>query len=179
MSWTIEPLPTSGPLFEGAIRVYGEAFARAPYNDSDRGKEVRERMEKQHNLYPGFQAFCAVHSTGRVVGMIYGYSARQGQWWHEAVSAAFSPEQRREWLRSSYELCEVAVAPAYQSFGIGRALIGRLLQGREEATCVLTTRVDSRADELYARLGFESVHRMRFFENGYEFFVMGKRLAIS
>jgi ribosomal protein S18 acetylase RimI-like enzyme len=108
--------------------------------------------------------------------MIYGYHGERGQWWHDNVSVALSPELRAGWLANSYEVCEVAVSPAYQSFGIGRALIGRLLAGCTEDTCVLTTRVDSRAHELYARLGFEVVVTMRFFSEGHEFYVMGKRL---
>ena len=176
MSWTIQPLPTEGPLFEGAIRVYAEAFARPPYRDSDRGGEVRQRMVEQHRAYPRFRSFCALHSTGQVVGMTYGYHGARGQWWHDAVAAAFSVEQRAYWLRSSFELCEVAVAPAYQSFGIGRALIGRLLEGCDEDTCVLTSRGDSRASDLYLKLGFEHILRMRFFKDGHDFYVMGKRL---
>ena len=176
MSWTIEPFPTSGPRFEGAIAVYGEAFARPPYRDKDRGAEVRQRMQEQHRQYPAFRSFCAMHSSGRVVGMIYGYRGARGQWWHDTVSAGFSPALRTTWLANSYELCEVAVSPAFQSFGIGRALIARLLEPCSEATCVLTTRSDSRARDLYLKLGFEEVQSMRFFKGGHLFYVMGKRL---
>ena len=177
MSWTIEPLPTVGPRFDGAINVYGEAFARPPYRDDDRGEEVRQRMQEQHRQYPAFRSFCAVHSNGRVIGMIYGYRGARGQWWHDSVSAALAPDLRAAWLASCYELCEVAVAPAFQSFGIGRALIARLLEGCREDTCVLTTRSDSRARDLYLKLGFEQIHSMRFFKDGHRFFVMGKQLT--
>ena len=37
MTVSIQDLSARGPLFEGAIRVYGEAFAEPPYSDPDRG----------------------------------------------------------------------------------------------------------------------------------------------
>ncbi len=177
MSPAIQPLPTNGPLFEGAIRVYGEAFALPPYSDADRGMEVRVRMRDVHRIRVGFRAFAAVERTGAVVGMIYGYRSARGQWWHDVVRAALSAESAKRWLDSSYELVEVAVSPACQGQGIGTALIHELLRDRDEATCVLSTRTDSRAHELYGRLGFEVITEMPFSPGGALFYVMGKPLC--
>jgi ribosomal protein S18 acetylase RimI-like enzyme len=176
MSWSIQPLPVDGPLFEGAIAVYRDAFARAPYNDRERAGEVRDRIVKDHAPREGFRAFAAFHRTGPVIGMIYGYHGGPGQWWHDSVRANISPELAEDWLADSYELVEVAVAPAYQSLGIGRVLIAQLLEDRPEATCLLSTRPDSDAHLLYRRLGFEVIKEMRFTKGGYPFYVMGKRL---
>lgn len=176
MPWTIEPLPTEGPRFESALAVYREAFARPPYNDRERAREVRNRIASQHRARPGFRAFCAVHSDGRVIGMCYGYRSEPGQWWHESVAAAISPAAYREWLSDAFELAEVAVAPAFQSLGIGRALIEHLVAGLAERTCVLSTQVDSRAHRLYSRLGFEHIVEMQFLTGGKRFYVMGRRL---
>jgi len=60
---------------------------------------------------------------------------------------------------------------------VGSALITELLRGRPERTCVLSTRTDSRAHELYARLGFELIIEMAFTTGGWPFYVMGKRLG--
>lgn len=179
MPWTIEPLPVSGARFEAALAVYREAFARPPYSDSERVTEVRARIASQHGQRPGFRAFCALHGDGRVLGMTYGYRSEPGQWWHEAVAAAISPEAYQAWLSDAYELAEVAVAPAFQSFGIGRALIERLLEGATEQTCMLSTRTDSDAHLLYRRLGFEEVLAMKFFTGGHPFYIMGKRLQAA
>lgn len=176
MSFTVQPAPTNGPLFEGAIRVYGEAFARPPYSDPDRGREVRQRMRDVHALRKGFRLLVATDEQGGVVGMIYGYHGADGQWWHDTVVKEVSAEQSDHWLADSYELVEVAVDPGHQDRGIGSALIAALLEGRPEATCVLSTRTDSRAHVLYSRLGFELITEMAFTRGGYPFYVMGLQL---
>jgi ribosomal protein S18 acetylase RimI-like enzyme len=176
MILTVRPLPLEGPLFDGAMTVYGEAFAEPPYLDHDRGREIRKRLLDTHRYREGFRAFVAEDDDGAVLGMIYGYRGAAGQWWHDTVRASISPQAGREWLADSYELVEVAVAPGSQGRGIGQRLIAELLAGRQEATCVLSTRTDSRAHELYRRLGFEVIREMTFVPGGYPFYVMGKKL---
>ncbi len=177
MSWSIQPLETSGPLFEGAISVYREAFSRPPYSDNERATEVRKRVSDIHQKRPSFRAFAAVHSDGRPIGITYGYHSQRGQWWYDTVESVLKPEQRQRWLSDAYEVVEVAVAPAFQSFGVGRALVHRLLQEATESTCVLSTRTDSRAHELYSRLGFEVIVEMPFAAGGHHFYIMGKPLG--
>jgi ribosomal protein S18 acetylase RimI-like enzyme len=176
MTWAIEPLPVDGPLFEAAVAVYAEAFARPPYSDPDRGREVRKRILDQHKQRPGFRFVGAVQSGQRVIAMAYGYRGAGGQWWHDTVCARVSRADRERWFRDSYEVVEVAVAPAFQSLGVGRAVVTALLEGRRESTAVLSTRTDSRAHTLYGRLGFQVITEMRFATNGYPFYVMGKPL---
>jgi ribosomal protein S18 acetylase RimI-like enzyme len=177
MTWKILPLQTSGPLFEGAIRVYAEAFAQPPYSDPDRGREVRSRMRDVHGKRQGFRAFAAFEEDGTVVGMIYGYHGSRGQWWHDMVMRRLDQPAAEKWLSNPYELVEVAVLPERQGQGIGAALIGCLLHGRPEATCVLSTRTDSDAHHLYRRLGFEVIVEMAFATGGAMFYVMGKELS--
>ena len=177
MNVAIEPLPLKGPRFEAAISVYGAAFAPPPYSDPDRGREVRQRIVDVHSSRPGFRAFFArVPEDDTVVGMTYGYHGCPGQWWHDAVVRSVSRDMASSWLGDSYELVEVAVHPRMQGHGIGQQLIASLLEGRDEATCVLSTRTDSRAHHLYRRLGFDILHTMRFSPNGAPFYVMGRRL---
>lgn len=176
MDWTITSIPANGPLFEGAIAVYAEAFARPPYSDPDRGQEIRQRLREAHSKRPGFRMLVATASPERVVGMAYGYHGSRGQWWHDTVLKALDPIDAADWLGDAYELVEIAVHPDAQGHGIGTALIAELLDGRPEATCVLSTRTDSEAHRLYRRLGFEELRSMTFTEGGYPFYVMGKRL---
>jgi ribosomal protein S18 acetylase RimI-like enzyme len=179
MTFSIQPLPAYGPLFEGAIAVYGEAFAQPPYSDPDRGSDVRSRIRDVHSARQGYRAFVATLPGGSVAGMIYGYHGTAGQWWHDTVVRALPAEVAREWLVDSYELVEVAVRPGCQGAGIGRALITELLNGRAEATCVLSTRTDSRAHHLYSRLGFATIIEMQFASNGAPFYVMGRPLPCN
>jgi ribosomal protein S18 acetylase RimI-like enzyme len=176
MNWTIEPLPTHGPLFEGAMRVYGDAFAEPPYSDPDRGAEIRSRMQDFHGRREGFAALVALDEQRNAVGMTYGYRGASGQWWHDTVVNHLARDTAQRWLSDSYELVEVAVSPVCQARGIGAALIDALLADRTEATCVLSTRVDSRAHVLYRRLGFEEIVEMAFAARGARFYIMGKRL---
>ncbi|MGE3076801.1 MAG: GNAT family N-acetyltransferase [Dehalococcoidia bacterium] len=176
MDWSISSIPASGPLFEGAIAVYAEAFAEPPYSDPDRGREIRQRLRETHSRRPGFQLLVACSAPDRVVGMTYGYHGSNGQWWHDTVVRALDPFRANEWLGDSYELVEIAVHPAVQGNGIGAELINTLLGPRGEATCVLSTRTDSEAHELYSRLGFEVIEEMPFTVGGYPFYVMGKKL---
>jgi ribosomal protein S18 acetylase RimI-like enzyme len=179
MAWSIEPLPLTGDAFKQALRVYHEAFSRPPYNDRGRVDAIRRRILETHAFIEGFQAFAAVHTRGDVIGMIYGYQSAPGQWWHDAVAAAIDGAAYNHWMRDAYELVEVAVLPTYQSLGVGRALIRALLEPVAAASCVLSTRSDSRAQELYGRLGFETIVEMRFSPGGYPFLVMGKELPGS
>ena len=176
MDWTITSIGASGPLFEGAIAVYGEAFSRPPYSDPDRGAEIRQRIRDTHVFRAGFRFLVACSGAERVVGMAYGYHGSDGQWWHDTVRRALEPVLAEQWLGDSYELVEIAVHPVAQSHGIGAELIEKLLDGRHEATCVLSTRTDSDAHRLYRRLGFEEITEMAFTAGGYPFYVMGKKL---
>jgi ribosomal protein S18 acetylase RimI-like enzyme len=176
MNWNIQPLPVRGPLFEGAIRVYADAFAEPPYSDPDRGREIHERMQDTHSAREGFHAYAAV-LDGAVIGMIYGYCGANGQWWHDTVVRQLGADVAARWMRDSYELVELAVAPEHQGKGVGSSLIRRLLDGRREETCVLSTRSDSDAYKLYQRHGFEIITEMTFASRGARFLVMGKRLV--
>lgn len=176
MDWAISSIAAHGPLFEGAIAVYGEAFGQPPYSDPDRGREIRQRIRETHAKRPGFRLLVACAGPERVVGMAYGYHGSNGQWWHDTVVKSLGPLQASEWLGDSYELVEIAVHPAVQGNGIGAELVDELLAPRSEATCVLSTRTDSEAHYLYRRLGFEEVKEMAFTTGGYPFYVMGKKL---
>ena len=186
MSWRIEPLPEHGALFEGAIEVYAEAFALPPYSDPDRGEEIRFRLRQLHRDRPGYRGFIACGEPGAagvpahsVVGMAYGYRSQRGQWWRDAVARELSDDQIKRWLGDAYELVEIATHPDFQSRGVGALLVRTLLADRPEASCVLSTRTDSRAHELYSRLGFEVVTEMTFSPGGAPFYVMGKPMIIG
>lgn len=171
----IHEIAPHGPLFEGAITVYGDAFAEPPYSDLDRGREVRSRIRDSHRYRTGFR-FLVAELGSAVCGMAYGYRGADGQWWHDAVARWLGPQKTAQWLSDAYEIVEVAVAPTAQRQGIGTALITALLQDRPERTAVLSTRTDSRAHQLYHRLGFEYLAEMTFTTGGWPFYIMGRRL---
>lgn len=165
-----------GPLLTGAFEVYDAAFSMPPYSDPQRVCEMRERLLDEHQRRPGFRALCAVIPGNEVAGMIYGFHSERGQDWHDFVAWKLGFGQARTWLSNAYELAEVAVTPAYQGEGIGTAMMERLLFGRPERTCVLSTRSDSDAHRLYERKGFETLCKVPFRDGGIDYYVMGKRL---
>lgn len=178
MNVEIVPLIPDGPLFEGAIHAYAEAFNEPPYCDADRGTEVRDRLRGEHSRRSGFRALAALGPGNRVAGMVYGYRGLDGQWWHDTVSQALPKPQKQDWLSDSYELVELAVHPRCQRQGIATALVESLIEGRAERTCVLSTRTDSDAHLLYSRLGFERIAEMAFTARGALFYIMGLRLQV-
>jgi len=175
MKWIVQTMPLNGPLFEGAIDVYGAAFLEPPYSDADRGAEVRYRLQKVHSTRRGYRGLIALQGEA-VTGMCYGYRGAGGQWWHDAVTASLGSEARKVWMEDSFELVEIAVHPKAQGQGVGGGLIRELLNERAETTCVLSTRTDSRAHLLYERHGFEIIHEMAFSRGGSPFYIMGKPL---
>jgi ribosomal protein S18 acetylase RimI-like enzyme len=166
-----------GHTFDGGIRAYSAAFTPPPYSDPLRGAEVRQRLLDVHSKRRGFRGLVARDDgTGEIVGMTYGYHGAPGQWWHDVVAQELGGDSAATWLGDSYELVEIAVQPSHQGQGIGAALIAALLRDRDEATCVLSTRTDSRAYLLYGRLGFKIIHEMEFARNGAPFYIMARRL---
>jgi len=172
----IEPLPRNGPIFDGAIAVYAEAFSRAPYFDDDRGENVRNRLIDSEWLRPGYEGFVALMESGDVAGLGYAYKGCAGQWWYDTVASQLDRSTKQRWMGDCCELVELAVAPALQGTGVGRVLLERILSTRTEQTCILSTHSQSSAVGFYRLLGFETIREMKFAANGADFAIMGKRL---
>ena len=106
-------------------------------------------------------------SDEALVGICYGYRARQGQWWFDRVSAGARaagvplPE-------SMAELTELHVLPALHGHRVGRALLGSFLATRTEDSVLLSTpEVEGESNNawhLYRRAGFTDVLRNFRFE---------------
>ena len=176
MTLEIAVLPNTGCLLESAISCYTEAFSLPPYSDPNRGREVLTRLQTTHRQIAGYRAFIAVKSTARetAVGLCYGYKSQSGQWWHETVRKQLDKSLLPTWFDTAYELVEIAVLPSEQGQGIGTQLISTLLAKRPEPGCLLSTRIDSRAYQLYERLGFSVLGEIKFTDLGAPYYVMGK-----
>lgn len=179
MIWRLEPLPLDGPIFDGAIAVYAEAFARAPYFDDDRGEDVRRRLIGYEWLRPGYNGVVALTDAGEVGGLGYAYTGCPGQWWYDTVASQLDRSTKQRWMSDCCELVELAVAPELQGKGVGRLLMERLLSTRTEQTCVLSTHSQSSAVGFYSLLGFETIREMKFAANGADFTIMGKGLQTA
>lgn len=173
-----------------ALRVYVAAM------DYPRGTEHhRAPMWLEHVSRPGWSAVGAtVPSEGsdtreQLVGIAYAYRGAPHQWWHQQVyggmrRTGWSEADARAMLGNYVELTELHVHPGAQGQRIGEAMLWRLLDGRREATVLLSTpeidRENNRAWRLYRRLGFRDVIRdFTFTGDARPFAVLGRSLPLT
>jgi ribosomal protein S18 acetylase RimI-like enzyme len=114
----------------------------------------------RHASRDAFTFLAAVDAAGRIVGFAYGYCGGPGQWWHDAVRAAMTPQARRRWLRPGHvELAELHVAPERRRKGLGGRLHDALLAAYPDApTSLLSTQTgNAPALALYEGRGWQVV----------------------
>lgn len=171
------------------LEVYTAAMAPPP--DQVPG---RSSIMQRHATYPGFRALVVEGrrnplrlGTGReLVGFIYGFHGRKGQWWHDMVHDALTdlhgPEHADAWLGDAFEVAELHVRPEFQGKGLGRALLSGICAGRPEQTIVLSTLdlPDSKARHLYRSSGLvDLLTHFEFPGGGPAYAVMGARLPLN
>nr|WP_240394046.1 N-acetyltransferase [Corynebacterium lactis] len=155
-------------------------------------------MEKQPHE-PGFSAVAAVAHPPEIspmealrdpkfplVGIGYCRRGRDTHWWHRQVRAGMAssgwPLPATNSLLTNYaELSEIHIHPDYQGHGVGKRLLRALLDGRHEATVLLSTPEypdeANRAWRLYRQFGFVDVLRDFYFSgDSRPFAVLGVRL---
>jgi GNAT superfamily N-acetyltransferase len=173
-SWTPAELADRG---DEVLDVYAEAM------DVPRPQAgMRKSILATHSGRIGLRAVAAVDSAERLVGIAYGHLGEPGQWWHDQVMTALEVHRgvraAATW-EGAFEVCELHVRPALHGTGLGRTLLGRLLEGPPASTALLTTPdLETRARGFYRAGGWEDlVRRMRFPGDPREFAVLGLRLA--
>jgi ribosomal protein S18 acetylase RimI-like enzyme len=139
-----------------------------------------ERLDEiflRHAARDGFRMIAA-REGDRLVGLAYGYLGGPGEWWHDRVSAAMTPEQRAEWLPPGhFELVELMVSPAERRRGLGGRLHDALLMGLEAPTAVLSTQQhNDPALALYSRRGWKLLLEAVDLAAPVPYVVLGKRL---
>ncbi len=118
---------------DAVLKVYSDAM-----NVPERAASSRRSILREHTARGGLRAFGAFQDD-ELVGIAYGYLGAPGQWWHDQVQAALSPEDGRRWLDGAFEVCELHVRTRLQGTGLGRQLLDRLLASTPARTAVLTT----------------------------------------
>ncbi len=158
----------------------------------------RAPVWQEHIGRPGWQAVAAVQPgpagaddlTGApLLGIGYGYHGSAQQWWYQQVydgmrSARWRDTDIRAVMADYFELTELHVHPAAQGYGLGEAMLTRLLAGRPERSVLLSTPEiageDNRAWRLYRRLGFgDVVRRFTFAGDSRPFAVLGRALPLE
>jgi len=158
---------------DDVLEVYAEAMDVRPEAARSRRSILTSHLDRE-----GLRAVAALDDDDRMNGIAYGYLGRPGQWWHDQVFAALSPEVARDWLANLFEVCELHVRPAQHGTGLGREVLLALLSGTRARTAVLTTPdAETRARGFYRRGGWvELVSGLRFPGDPRSFAVLGLRL---
>jgi len=157
-----------------ALEIYGAAMGY-PASVVD----ARYGHAASHTTRMGFQAVGAFDTEEVLIGFGYGYTTRPGQWWYDQVADALGHSRSRQWLRDTFELCEFHVRPDQQGMGIGRWLLGTLLDSVSHSRVVLSTPDnDTRAFRLYRSEGFVDLLRGHYFPgDARPFAVLGRAVA--
>ena len=176
----VEVLAWSGRQFaarvDEAMGIYVRAMGYSAHTGAQRAVTAR-----RHARNDGFACRAALAPDGRLIGFGYGYTTAPGQWWHDLVRRALSPELAATWLHNAFELSELHVEPEAQAAGIGRRLIGELAADiGHDALLLSTPDADTRAFRLYRRLGFVDLARHYLFPgDSRPFAVLGARLPLE
>ena len=156
------------------LSVYAEAMEVSPSAAASRRSILAAHLRRG-----GFRAHVALDDADRMVGVAYGYLGAPGQWWHDQVADALTPEQAREWLAGAFEVCELHVRPTWQGYGLGRLLLDELLEPPPARVALLTTPdLETRARGFYRAAGWvDLVRDLRFPGDPRSFAVLGLRLG--
>ncbi len=171
-------VPWSGPQLSARVKEAMKIYTLAMNYNHSAGAQ-RGVTTRWHTEYDGFACRAAVTPEDGLVGFGYGYTTKPGQWWHDLVRRAVSPEHTG-WLDDAFELSEIHVLPDYQGTGIGRELLTSLANSLPHRAMLLSTPDrDTRAFRLYRHLGFVDLARNYLFPgDARPFAVLGARLPL-
>lgn len=110
-----------GSTTTGVEEIYKEVFSGPPYYEPESSASAFvERLQDQTDR-EGWRLLTA-EQNGRLLGFVYGYISRPGQWWHDRVTPALEPGLVEQWFKNSFVLVEFAVRPSAQGQGVGSRL---------------------------------------------------------
>ena len=136
------------------VDVYRDAFGAPGYDETPEDVERFRTGLPRHAARDGFRLALAP-ADGGLVGFAYGYTGQPGQWWTDRLLDRLPRDLTDVWVGGHFEFVELAVRPAAQRGGIGRALHDALLDGLPHRRALLGTWPDDRpARQLYLRAGW-------------------------
>jgi GNAT superfamily N-acetyltransferase len=148
-------------LASQVAEVYGSAFSI--FRDGPTEQEVRAFAHETLPQHAGREAFrfIAALENGELLGFIYGYHGRSGEWWEEWIRQRLPAAIYDDWFADQFDLTEFCVRADRHGEGIGSRLYESLLAevaGTRHKRVVLTTRrVSNPARDFYLRRGWEVV----------------------
>ena len=166
-----------GELVGQAVDVWANAHGLG--RGSTTRREFGGDRVPRHAARDGFVFLGAFGPAGRLVGFVYGYTGAPGQWWYDKVAAALDAGAAAEWLDPPhFEFTELAVAPAYQSRGVGTRLHDEVLDRIPHERALLSALADNgRVIAFYEHRGWRVILPELRFEPGRPLFaILGRDL---
>lgn len=171
---------SAATLSVAIVRVYAAAFGPPPYLRGEPEALTFADIFSHQLSRPGFRCLVArEEAQGAIVGFVYGFTSRPGQWWYDQVALHMGPAQREHWLSNAFELTELAVLPSHQGLGIGGQLHDRVLTGLPHRTAVLSTmQTETTAMALYRKRGWQMLLADFLFSGAVRLYaILGRELS--
>lgn len=159
--------------------VYRAAFAGEPYHRREPEVADFARTLPLHTRRNSFRSVVAFDRAGQdLIGIAYGYRTQPGQWWYDNVSRALGEKVAKAWLTDTFQVTEVAVAPAYQRRGVGGSMLDALLSGLAHPQAVLSTLdAETAGRAFYRARGWQDLLQGFYFPGvARRYAIMGRRL---
>ncbi|HWD70478.1 MAG TPA: GNAT family N-acetyltransferase [Solirubrobacteraceae bacterium] len=141
--------------------VYRSAFSI--FRDAPTDNEVRAFAHDtlpRHAARDGFRFIVALEES-QLVGFIYGYHGRRGEWWEDWIYERLPAAVFEQWFDRQYDLTEFCVRADRRGEGVGsqlyEALFAELAEGSYERAVLTTRRIDNPARGFYLNRGWEVV----------------------
>lgn len=141
------------------VAVYRDAFRPPPYEKGENVVRQFHSTLERHTANAGFRCVAALAGDGQqICGFGYGYTSRDGQWWHDQVVRHLDENTVIDWFSDAFEIVELALQPGMQGLGIGGRLHDNLLQPVSHKTAVLSTLdAETRGLQLYRSRGWRTL----------------------
>lgn len=157
----IERVDEPSGLAPQVAEVYRSAFSI--FKDGPRRDEVRRFSQAtlpQHAQREAFRFFGAF-SDDELIGFIYGYHGRRGEWWEDWIHDRLPRALYDEWFSGQFDVTEFCVSADHHGEGVGSrlydALFAEVAELPYERAVLTTRRIANPAREFYARRGWEVV----------------------
>lgn len=134
--------------------LYEKVYAEPPYHSGPlfTRDRFRQRTDSQKQV-PGF-ALVAAYAGPVLVGFTFGLPFGAGRWW----GGTSNPEPPAEVVDASkFAVIELVVHSDWRGRGLGRALLGALLDQRTERYAILLAEPTAPARQIYARWDWKQV----------------------
>jgi GNAT superfamily N-acetyltransferase len=105
--------------------------------------------------------FIAALEDDDLIGFIYGYHGRRGEWWEDWIHERVPTPIFDEWFKDQFDLTEFCVRADRHRQGVGSrlydALFAELAGGPHERAVLTTRRLENPARGFYLERGWEVV----------------------